>query len=167
MLWGQVWDKDHNLLGLPIWVALFGLWIALHFVSIPFSSKKDLTLWFLSVNFFFFSFFFDGVSMNFLVRKYIALWIVLWFLSVQRIRERKRELFKKMFGAFRKTLLCLHALTAMKWQLPLLFGFGFRIWFEWHRAVWFMCLKTENYCLKIFVKIHVGEKVRWNAWNAV
>ena len=25
--------------------------------------------------------------------------------------------------------------------------------------VWFVCLKTENCCLKIFVKIRVGEKV--------
>ena len=28
--------------------------------------------------------------------------------------------------------------------------------------VWYMCLKTENYCLKIFVKIRVGKKVREN-----
>ena len=28
--------------------------------------------------------------------------------------------------------------------------------------VWYVCLKTENCCLKIFVKIRVGEKVRWN-----
>ena len=27
-------------------------------------------------------------------------------------------------------------------------------------AVWYMCLKTENCCLKTFVKICVGEKVR-------
>ena len=26
-------------------------------------------------------------------------------------------------------------------------------------SVWYMCLKTENGCLKIFVKIRVGEKV--------
>ena len=25
--------------------------------------------------------------------------------------------------------------------------------------VWYMCLKTENCCLKTFVKIRVGEKV--------
>ena len=25
--------------------------------------------------------------------------------------------------------------------------------------VWYVCLKTENYCLKTFMKIHVGEKV--------
>ena len=25
--------------------------------------------------------------------------------------------------------------------------------------VWYMCLKTKNFCLKIFVKIRVGEKV--------
>ena len=25
--------------------------------------------------------------------------------------------------------------------------------------VWYMCLKTENCCLKIFVEIRVGEKV--------
>ena len=25
--------------------------------------------------------------------------------------------------------------------------------------VWYVCLKTENYCLKIFVKIRVGKKV--------
>ena len=30
-----------------------------------------------------------------------------------------------------------------------------------------MCLKTENYCLKTFVKIRVGEKVGENAWNIV
>ena len=29
--------------------------------------------------------------------------------------------------------------------------------------VWFMCLKTENCCLKTFVEIRVGEKVRLNA----
>ena len=34
-------------------------------------------------------------------------------------------------------------------------------------SVWYMCLKTENCCLKIFVKIRVGEKVHWNAWNVV
>ena len=33
--------------------------------------------------------------------------------------------------------------------------------------VWYMCLKTENCCLKIFMEIRVGEKVCWNAWNAV
>ena len=27
-------------------------------------------------------------------------------------------------------------------------------------SVWYMCLKTENCCLKIFVEIRVGEKVR-------
>ena len=27
------------------------------------------------------------------------------------------------------------------------------------RAVWYVCLKIENCCLKIFVKIRVGEKV--------
>ena len=26
-------------------------------------------------------------------------------------------------------------------------------------SVWYMCLKIENYCLKTFVEIHVGEKV--------
>ena len=26
--------------------------------------------------------------------------------------------------------------------------------------VWYMCLKTENCCLKTFVEIRVGEKVR-------
>ena len=30
------------------------------------------------------------------------------------------------------------------------------------RAVWYMCLKTENCCLKIFVEIRVGEKVCGN-----
>ena len=25
--------------------------------------------------------------------------------------------------------------------------------------VWYVCLKTENYCLKIFVKVRMGEKV--------
>ena len=28
--------------------------------------------------------------------------------------------------------------------------------------VWYMCLKTENCCLKIFVEIRVGEKVHKN-----
>ena len=28
------------------------------------------------------------------------------------------------------------------------------------QAVWYMCLKTENCCLKIFIEIRVGEKVR-------
>ena len=28
--------------------------------------------------------------------------------------------------------------------------------------VWYMCLKTENCCLKTFVKIRVGEKVCGN-----
>ena len=32
---------------------------------------------------------------------------------------------------------------------------------------WYMCLKTDNCCLKTFVKICVGEKVCWNAWNIV
>ena len=32
---------------------------------------------------------------------------------------------------------------------------------------WYMCLKIENCCLKIFVEIRVGEKVHWNAWNVV
>ena len=35
------------------------------------------------------------------------------------------------------------------------------------RSVWYMCLKIENCCLKIFVKIRVGEKVCRNAWNVV
>ena len=29
-------------------------------------------------------------------------------------------------------------------------------------SVWYMCLKTENYYLKIFIKIHVGKKVYEN-----
>ena len=28
----------------------------------------------------------------------------------------------------------------------------------WLQAVWYVCLKTENYYLKIFVKIRVNEK---------
>ena len=28
--------------------------------------------------------------------------------------------------------------------------------------VWYMCLKTENYCVKIFVKIRMDEKVCGN-----
>ena len=32
--------------------------------------------------------------------------------------------------------------------------------FEFVRPVWYMCLKIENCCLKTFVKIRVGEKVR-------
>ena len=34
-------------------------------------------------------------------------------------------------------------------------------------SVWYMCLKIENYCLKIFVKIRMDEKIRWNTWNVV
>ena len=34
-------------------------------------------------------------------------------------------------------------------------------------SIWYMCLKTENCCLKIFVEIRVGEKVCENAWNVV
>ena len=30
-------------------------------------------------------------------------------------------------------------------------------------SVWYMCLKTENCCLKTFVEIRVDEKVRENA----
>ena len=30
-------------------------------------------------------------------------------------------------------------------------------------SIWYMCLKTENCCLKIFVEIRVGEKVCENA----
>ena len=33
--------------------------------------------------------------------------------------------------------------------------------------VWYTCLKTENCCLKTFVKICVGKKVHWNVWNVV
>ena len=33
---------------------------------------------------------------------------------------------------------------------------------EHYGPVWYVCLKTENCCLKIFVEIRVGEKVRWN-----
>ena len=31
----------------------------------------------------------------------------------------------------------------------------------------YMCLKTENGCLKTFIKIRVGEKLCWNAWNII
>ena len=31
---------------------------------------------------------------------------------------------------------------------------------KYQGAVWYVCLKTENCCLKIFVKIRVGEKMR-------
>ena len=31
-------------------------------------------------------------------------------------------------------------------------------WFWFFGPVWYMCLKTENCCLKIFVEIRVGEK---------
>ena len=33
--------------------------------------------------------------------------------------------------------------------------------------VWYMCLKTENRCLKTFIKICVGEKLCWNTWNII
>ena len=35
------------------------------------------------------------------------------------------------------------------------------------RSVWYMCLKTKNCCLKIFVEIRVSEKMYRNAWNVV
>ena len=31
-------------------------------------------------------------------------------------------------------------------------------------SIWYICLKTENGCLKIFIKIRVGEK---NVWKCV
>ena len=34
-------------------------------------------------------------------------------------------------------------------------------------SVWYICLKTKNYYLKIFVEIRVGEKMYENAWNVV
>ena len=40
-------------------------------------------------------------------------------------------------------------------------------WQGSYGLIWYVCLKIENYCLKIFVKIRVGEKVYWNAWNVV
>ena len=33
--------------------------------------------------------------------------------------------------------------------------------------VWYVCLKTKNCCLKIFMEIRVSEKVCWNTWNVV
>ena len=33
---------------------------------------------------------------------------------------------------------------------------------DMYKPVWYMCLKTENYYLKTFVKICVGEKVYRN-----
>ena len=42
------------------------------------------------------------------------------------------------------------------------------IWLWNHLGpVWYVCLKTENCCLKIFVEVRVGEKMCWNAWNVV
>ena len=32
-------------------------------------------------------------------------------------------------------------------------------WQGSYGLIWYVCLKIENYCLKIFVKIRVGEKV--------
>ena len=40
----------------------------------------------------------------------------------------------------------------------------FKVYIE---PVWYMCLKTENCCLKTFVEIRMGEKVCGNAWNVV
>ena len=34
-------------------------------------------------------------------------------------------------------------------------------------SVWYMYLKIKNCCLKIFLKIYVGEKVYENRWNIV
>ena len=33
--------------------------------------------------------------------------------------------------------------------------------------IWYICLKTENYYLKTFVKIRVGEKIYKNTWNII
>ena len=38
---------------------------------------------------------------------------------------------------------------------------------ERYGSVWYMCLKIENYCLKIFVKIRMSEKIYENTWNVV
>ena len=38
---------------------------------------------------------------------------------------------------------------------------------EDYGPVWYMCLKTENCCLKTFVKIRVREKVCRNTCNVV
>ena len=37
----------------------------------------------------------------------------------------------------------------------------------WIGHVWYICLKTENCCLKIFLKICVNEKVCENTYNVV
>ena len=34
-----------------------------------------------------------------------------------------------------------------------------RLFLSYIGPIWYVCLKTENYCLKTFVKIRVGEKV--------
>ena len=39
-------------------------------------------------------------------------------------------------------------------------------WGDWG-PVWYMCLKTENFYLKTFMKIRMGEKVYKNEWNIV
>ena len=40
--------------------------------------------------------------------------------------------------------------------------------FAWDKgSVWYMCLKTENYYLKTFVEICVGEKEYGNTCNVV
>ena len=33
--------------------------------------------------------------------------------------------------------------------------------------VWYVCLKTENCCLKTFVEIRVGEKIYKNTCNVI
>ena len=33
--------------------------------------------------------------------------------------------------------------------------------------IWYICLKTENYYLKTFMKIRVGEKIYKNTWNII
>ena len=40
-----------------------------------------------------------------------------------------------------------------------------KLFFRRLGPVWYVCLKTKNYCLKIFVKIRVGKKMPWNTWN--
>ena len=57
-----------------------------------------------------------------------------------------------------KQAACIFLLTTLKFYFIFLNNLG---------PVWYMCLKTENYCLKTFVEIRVGEKVYWKMWNIV
>ena len=66
-------------------------------------------------------------------------------------QEEARPNYRKSLGG-----------TSLYLCAPILFESwfeGFLLCFYTLGPVWYMCLKTENCCLKIFIEIRVGEKV--------